>query len=268
MRAAAAFSPTLRLALPGRARYLVERNLLVYRRAWLVILSGFFEPLLYLFGIGYGVGSLVGTVAGAHGHLVSYAVFVAPALMASSAMNGAIYDSTFNLFYKIKYARTYDAVLSTPVGTADVALGEIVWSVMRGSIYSIGFIAVMVALRLVASPLALLAVPAAVFIGFAFAGVGTAVTTFIRRWEDFDLVQLVLVPLFLFSATFFPIDAYPQALRVIVQFTPLYHGVDLIRGLTTGDVGFHMVVDVLYLLALGVVGLAITARRLNKLLLT
>jgi lipooligosaccharide transport system permease protein len=265
---AAGLSPTLRLVLPRRARHLVERNLMVYRRDWLVIFSGFFEPLLYLFGIGYGVGSLVGTVAGAHGHVVSYAVFVAPALMASSAMNGAIYDSTFNLFYKIKYARTYDAILATPVGTNDVALGEIAWSVMRGSIYSVGFIVVMVALGLVASPLAVLAVPAAVFIGFAFAGVGTAVTTFIRRWEDFDLVQLVLVPLFLFSATFFPIDAYPQFLRIVVELTPLYHGVSLIRSLTTGDVGLHVVVDVVYLLVLGLAGLAITARRLNKLLLT
>jgi lipooligosaccharide transport system permease protein len=268
MRAASGFSPTLRLVLPRRARHLVERNLLVYRREWLIIFSGFFEPLLYLFGIGYGVGSLVGTVPGAQGHAVSYAVFVAPALMASAAMNGAIYDSTFNLFYKIKYARTYDAVLSTPVGTADVALGEIVWSVMRGSIYSAGFIVVMVALHLVASPLAVLAVPAAVFIGFAFAGVGTAVTTFIRKWEDFDLVQLVLVPLFLFSATFFPIDAYPQALRVFVEFTPLYHGVDLIRGLTTGNLGPQLLVDAVYLLALGLAGMAVTARRLGKLLLT
>jgi lipooligosaccharide transport system permease protein len=268
MRATAGLSPPLRLVLPRRARHLVERNLLVYRRVWLVILSGFFEPVLYLFGIGYGVGSLVGSVPGSQGHAVPYAVFVAPALMASSAMNGAIYDSTFNLFYKIKYARTYDAVLSTPVGTADVALGEIVWSVMRGSIYAVGFIVVMVAFRLVASPLALLAVPAAVFIGFAFAGIGTAVTTFIRKWEDFDLIQLVLVPLFLFSATFFPIDAYPQALRTFVELTPLYHGVSLIRGLTTGVLGLHMLVDVAYLLALGMAGLAVTARRLNKLLLT
>jgi lipooligosaccharide transport system permease protein len=268
MRAAAGFSPTLRVLLPSRARHLVERNILVYRRDWLVIASGFFEPVLYLFGIGYGVGSLVGNVVGVHGHAISYAVFVAPALMASSAMNGAIYDSTFNLFYKIKYARTYDAVLATPVGTGDVALGEIVWAVMRGSIYSVGFIVVMIALGLVSSPLAVLAVPAAVFIGFAFSGVGTAVTTFIRKWEDFDLVQLVLVPLFLFSATFFPIDRYPQALRVFVEFTPLYHGVDLIRGLTTGDLGPHLVVDVVYLLVLGLAGLAVTSRRLNKLLLT
>ena len=187
--------------------------------------------------------------------------------MASAAMNGAIYDSTFNLFYKIKYARTYDAILATPVGTADVAVGEVMWALMRGSIYSTGFIVVMLALRLVASPAAILAVPAAILIGFAFASVGTAVTTVIKRWEDFDMVQLVLVPLFLFSATFFPISSYPEALRLLVELTPLYHGVDLIRGLTTGSLGLRMLVDFVYLLLLGVAGLAVTARRLNKLLL-
>jgi len=256
-----------RLMLPRRARRLVERNLMVYRRTWMVIFSGFFEPLLYLFGIGYGVGSLVGPVRDQSGHLVSYAVFVAPALMATAAMNGAIFDSTFNLFYKIKYARTYEAILATPISTADVALGEVTWALMRGSIYSTGFVVVMLALRLVASPTALLALPAAVLIGFASAAVGTAATTFIRKWEDFDIVQLVLVPLFLFSATFFPITAYPHALQVLVELTPLYHGVDLIRGLTTGILGPQLLVDAAYLLVLGLLGLALTSRRLNKLLL-
>jgi lipooligosaccharide transport system permease protein len=261
-------SVAMRLMFPRRARRLVERNLMVYRRMWIVIFSGFFEPLLYLFGIGYGVGSLVGRVQDANGHLVIYAVFVAPALMATAAMNGAIYDSTFNLFYKLKYARTYDAILATPVGTADVALGEVTWALMRGSIYSTGFIAVIVALRLVASPTAVLALPAAVLIGFTFAAVGTATTTFIKKWEDFDLVQLALVPLFLFSATFFPISAYPPAVQVLVQLTPLYHGVDLIRGLTTGNLGPQLLIDVGYLAVLGILGLAVTSRRLNKLLLT
>ena len=259
---------TMRVMLPRRAQRLVERNLLVYRRTWIIIFSGFFEPLLYLFGIGYGVGSLVGRVQDANGHPVSYAVFVAPALMATAAMNGAIYDSTFNLFYKLKYARTYDAILATPVGTADVALGEVTWALMRGSIYSTGFIAVMVALRMVASPTAVLALPAAVLIGFTFAAVGTATTTFIKRWEDFDLVQLALVPLFLFSATFFPITAYPQPVQVLVQLTPLYRGVDLIRGLTTGNLGPQLLIDIAYLAVLGILSLAVTSRRLNKLLLT
>ena len=149
-----------------------------------------------------------------------------------------------------------------------MALGEVTWALMRGSIYSTGFIAVMVALRLVASPTAVLALPAAVLIGFTFAAVGTATTTFIKRWEDFDLVQLALVPLFLFSATFFPITAYPQPVQVLVQLTPLYRGVDLIRGLTTGNLGPQLLIDIAYLAVLGILSLAVTSRRLNKLLLT
>ena len=199
--------------LPGRSGRLVERNLLVYRRGWLIIFSGFFEPLFYLLGIGFGLGGLVGPVSTDQGLTVSYAIFVAPALMATAAMNGAIYDSTFNLFFKLRYARTYDAVLATPVG------------------------------------------------------VGAAVTTFLRKWQDFDLVQIVLLPIFLFSATFFPLSVYPPALQAVVQLTPLFHGVHLIRGLTTGGVDWTLLLDVAYLGALGLAGLALTTQRLRHQLL-
>lgn len=246
---------------------LVERNLMVYRRTWIVIVSGFFEPLFYLVGIGFGIGSLVGSVSTESGLPVSYALFVAPALMASSAMNGAIYDSTMNIFFKLKYARTYEAVLSTPVGIADVAIGEVTWALIRGTLYSFGFIVVMLALGLVASPWAILALPAAMLIGFAFASIGIAITTFLRTWQDFDIVQLIMLPLFLFSATFFPITVYPPALRIFVELTPLYHGIDLIRGLTTGDIGPRLGLDAGYLVLVGLIALAIASRRLQRLLL-
>jgi lipooligosaccharide transport system permease protein len=246
-----------------RAARLLERNLLVYRRDWPVIFSGFFEPILYLAGIGFGVGSLVGRVSGLGGHAVGYAVFVAPALMASAAMNGAIYDSTFNLFYKLRYARTYDAILVTPLSPADIALGEIAWALARGGLYSGGFVLLMFILGLVSSPLAILAWPAALVIGFAFAGVGSAVTTFLRTWQDFDLVQVVLIPLFLFSATFFPVSVYPPALQALVQVSPLYHAIHLLRGLTTGSLDLGILVDLAYLVAMGIVGVAITSRRLG-----
>ena len=209
-------SPALRIlpfALPRRSGRLVERNVLIYRRTWMIIFSGLFEPILYLLGIGFGLGSLVGNVEVAGQHPVSYAVFVAPALMATAAMNGAIYDSTFNLFFKLRYQHVYDAVLSTPLGPGDIALGEVTWALIRGTIYSACFLVVMTGLRLVASPWALLALPAAMLIGFAFAATGCAVTTFLKKWQDFDLLLLVLTPLFLFSATFFPITVYPRRCR-------------------------------------------------------
>ena len=219
-----------------RAGLLIERNLLVYRRGWLIIVSGFFEPLFYLLSIGLGLGGLISGIPFG-GETIPYTIFVAPALLASSAMNGAIYDSTFNVFFKLKYAKTYDAILATPVGVGDVALGEIGWALIRGFIYAVAFLVVMTVMGFVQSPLAILALPAATLIGFAFGAVGMAATSFMRTWQDFDLIQLVILPLFLFSATFYPIETYPDLLRILVQLTPLYHGVDLIRALTTGIVG-------------------------------
>jgi lipooligosaccharide transport system permease protein len=249
-----------------RAGLLIERNLLVYRRGWLIIVSGFFEPLFYLMSIGLGLGALVGGVA-IDGREIPYAAFVAPALMAASAMNGAIYDSTFNVFFKLNYAKTYDAILSTPVGVGDVALGEIGWALIRGGIYAAAFLIVMLALGMVVSPWGVLALPAALLVGFAFAGAGMAATSFMRTWQDFDLIQLVILPLFLFSATFYPITTYPEPIRILVQLTPLYHGVDLIRGLTTGNLAPGLLLHVVYLVAMGLLGLAITSRRLQRLLL-
>src|SRR4029077_4691202 len=204
-----------------RSVHMIERNTMALRHNWIVIFSGFVEPVLYLLGIGFGIGSLVRTVNIGDGHSVSYAVFVAPALMASSAMNGAIYESTFNLFYKLRYVRSFDAIIATPVGIEDATLGEIIWAVGRGSLYSIGFLVLMLALGLVASPWAILAIPAAILVGFAFAALGAVITTFMRSWQDFDGVQLGLQPMFLFSATFFPITVYPPALQVLVEITPL-----------------------------------------------
>ncbi len=249
-----------------RAGLLIERNLLVYRRTYMVIVSGFFEPLFYLLSIGLGLGALIGTLPYG-GQQVPYTAFVAPALLASSAMNGAIYDSTFNVFFKLRYAKTYDAILATPIGVGDVALGEIGWALIRGAIYAATFLLVMLVLGFVQSPWAILALPAALLIGFAFGAVGMAATSFMRTWQDFDMVQLVILPLFLFSATFYPIDAFPEPVRVLVQLTPLYHGVDLVRGLTTGIVGPGMLVHVAYLALMGLAGLAVTSRRLQKLLL-
>jgi lipooligosaccharide transport system permease protein len=250
-----------------RAGLLIERNLYVYRRTWLVIVSGFFEPLFYLLGIGFGLGALVGPVVGPGGQEIPYQLFVAPALLASSSMNGAIAESTFNVFFKLNYQKTYDAILSTPMSVGDVALGEIGWALIRGGLYSIGFLVVMAFLGLVVSPWVILAFPAALLVGFAFAAVGMAATSFMRTWQDFDLIQLVILPLFLFSATFYPIETYPEALQTVVQLTPLYQGVNLIRSLAVGAISPVLLVHVAYLVVMGLVGLAITSRRLSKLLL-
>jgi lipooligosaccharide transport system permease protein len=258
---------SLQLPAPGRAAHLVERNAILQRRGWPVILSGFIEPLLYLLAIGFGVGALVRANVVFNGQPLRYAVFVAPAMMASSAMNGAIYETSFNFFYKLKYVKLYDAVLATPLGVPDIALGEIAWALMRGTLYALGFIVVMAALGLVTSAWAVLALPAAMLIGFSFAAVGTATSTFVRTWQDFDLVLTVLIPLFLFSATFYPITVYPAPLQLVVQLTPLYHGVDLLRSLTTGSIGPWLIGDLVYLIVLGAAALLLAGLRLQRLLL-
>jgi lipooligosaccharide transport system permease protein len=244
---------------------MVERNVLAYRRTWVIFLSGFLEPVLYLLSIGIGVGKLVGKLP-FDGHAIAYRQFVAPGLLASAAMNGSLLDTTFNFFIKFKYSHTYDAILATPLGTSDVATGEVAWALMRGAIYSSAFLLTMVAFGLVPSWWALLVVPVAVLIGFAFAGAGLAATTFMRSWVDFDYVTLALVPLFLFSGTFFPLSQYPAGLQAVIRLTPLYQGVVLERALVIGDVHWILLVHAAYLLILGMLGLRVATRRIGRLL--
>ncbi|HEV3290950.1 MAG TPA: ABC transporter permease [Streptosporangiaceae bacterium] len=259
----------LRGVLGGRSSlHLIERNARAYRHAWLVLLSGVGEPLFYLLSIGVGLGKLVGTVAGPGGQPVSYTAFVAPALLATSAMNGAIYDSTFNVFFLLKYAKLYDAVLATPMRATDVALGQIGWALIRGALYALAFVLVMLGMGLLRSGWAVLALPAAILTGFAFAATGMAASTFMRSWQDFEYVTLVSLPLFLFSTTFYPLSVYPRAVQIVVECTPLYQAVTLLRGLTLGGAGLGLLVPVGYLAVMGMTGLVIAGRRVGSLLLT
>lgn len=246
---------------------LILRNYITYRTAWKLFLTGFLEPVFYLFSIGIGVGQLIDTFV-FNGQEIPYATFVAPAMLATSAMNGAMMDSTFNVFFKLKYDKLYDQMLATPLSTTDIARGEIAWGLIRGSVYSTAFLLVMVAMGLVESWWAVLAVPAAVLLAFAFSAVFMAITTWMTSWQDFDKITLVQMPLFLFSATFFPLSTYPGWVQWIVEVTPLYRGVVMIRELTTGTVGWDTAISVVYLVAMGVAGLMVVRRRLDRLLLT
>ncbi len=181
---------------------IVERNAMVYRRAWLVLVSGFFEPLFYLFFFVYPLQEFIGDV-----------IFI------------------------------------------------------RAMLYSAAYLLVIVALGLVESPWALLALPACFVIGFGFAGAGIAAVTWMRTWKDFDLVQLIMLPMFMFSATFYPISVYPAVLEWVVRCLPLYHGIELVRSLTTGTVGAFQLVNVAYLLGMGAFGLFLSSRRIDRLLL-
>lgn len=259
------------LALPSmrRATRMVQRNLLVYKHGWMVIVSGFFEPLFYLLGIGLGLGTLVRDVEG-----VSYAAFVAPGLLAASCMNGAITDGMFNIFFKLHFQKTYDGVLATPMRVPDVALGEGIWALTRGSLYAATFLLVVLVLgetagpRMLLSGWAVLAWPAAVLVSASFSALALCTTSFIRKVQDFDLVVgLGVMPMFLFGGTFFPVTQLPDAVRWVVEAVPLYHAVALLRQLTTGEVTAGILWHVAYLVVLGILAFALAMRRLERALI-
>jgi lipooligosaccharide transport system permease protein len=252
--------------LAGGAR-LMRRHARAYRHMWLVFASGIAEPVFYLLSVGIGLGVLVGNVPGPGGHPVPYREFVAPGLLAVSAMNGAMYDSTFNVFFRLKYDKLYDAVLATPIGPFEVALGEIGWALLRATVYAVAFTLVMAVMGLITSWWAVLAVPVTVLIGFAFAAVGVAGTTYMKSWQDFDYIMLVSLPLFLLSTTFYPLSVYPRAVGLVVAWTPLYQGVTLLRELTTAAPGADVAWRAAYLAAMGSAGLYVAARRIARLLL-
>jgi lipooligosaccharide transport system permease protein len=264
-------SLALRILPPGmyarRSHVVLERSFRVYRHGWTIIFSGFFEPLFYLFALGAGLHRLVGTVIGPGGHPISYTAFIAPALLASSAMNGAVYDSTMNVFFKLKFAKIYDGMLATSLGPLDIALGEISWALIRGGLYAAGFMVVMLAMGLMASAWAVLMLPAALLIAFAFGAVGMAATSYMRNIQDLDMVQVVVLPMFMFSGTFYSLSVYPQWLRVIVECLPLYHGIALLRDLNSGVLDAAVFGHVAYFAVMAAIGLVVAARRLDRLLL-
>ena len=248
-----------------RSRRLVQRNLLVYKRGWMVIFSGFFEPLFYLLGIGYGLGSLIGNLTLVDGRVISYAAFVAPALLAQASMNGAIAESIFNVFFKLNFSKTYDAILATPLGIREIAVGEMLWSLFRGTLYVIAFVLVMIGMGLVLSPTLFLVVPASILIGASFSAACLATTAYLRTVQDFDLpMGLVVMPMFLFSGTFFPISVYPLPIQIAMEATPLFHAVGLLRGLATGLLGWHELWDLAYMLIFGVIAMWIALNRLQQ----
>lgn len=258
----------LSLLLPGvtrRSRHVTAKNMAWFRAKYMVVLSGLVEPILYLFSIGVGVGALVGTVEFG-GSEIPYDQFVAPALLATSAFTGALFESTMNIYAKLKWSKAYDAMIATPLTPGDIALGELAFSQLRAAFYGTVFLGTMIVFGLVQSWWAVLAVPAAALLGSATAACGLAGASYMRSWQDFDIVVMIQVPLFLFSATFYPLSTYPEVLQWIVRATPLYHGVDLIRALVLGSVGWGDLAHVAYLTVMLFIGLAVASRRFKVLL--
>ena len=252
-------------ALVWRSRRLVQRNILVYRHQWIIIFSGVFEPVFYLLGIGLGIGGIVQEVQLADGAVIPYAAFVAPALMATAAMNGAVFETIFNVFFKLNYAKTYDGVLATPMGITEIAVGELIWALVRAALYAVAMFAIMLAMGLVLSPWGIFMIPAGLLVAASFAAAGLAGTSYLRTVNDFDVpMGLVVMPMFLFSGTFFPITIFPEWIQIAIQFTPLYHGINLIRSLSTGMLDVVDLVSLIYLVVFFAVCLWIAMRQMER----
>jgi lipooligosaccharide transport system permease protein len=252
----------------GRTRSMLERAFMAFKTSsWIIVLSGFVEPIFYLAAFGFGLGQFIEGVTDSEGNPISYAAFIAPALLATSAMNGAIYDSTWNVFFKMHFGKLYQTILSTSLGTLDVALGEISWALLRGLAYAIGFMAVMAPLGLIPSWWGILAIPGAVLIAFAFAAIGMGVTSYLKSFQQMNWVNFFLLPMFLFSGTFYPLDIYPEWLQRVIEALPLWHAIQLERALTLGNISWDLLWHVLYFMVMIVGGLYFTTRRLNALFL-
>jgi lipooligosaccharide transport system permease protein len=258
----------VRALYAGNARAILYRSLTATRSTnWMVVLSGFFEPVFYLVAMGYGLGSFVGDLTLPTGETVSYAAFIAPGLLAVSAMNGAVYDSTWNVFFKLHFGKLYQAQLTTSIGPLDVALGEISYALLRGGVYALGFLTVMQVMGLNLAWSALAAVPAVLLVAFGFAAVGMAVTSYLKTFQQMDWITFVMLPMFLFSATFYPLSVYPEPIQWLIKAMPLWHGVELVRGLTLGVLDPSMLVHVGYYLVMVAVGMTLTTTRLRTLFL-
>jgi lipooligosaccharide transport system permease protein len=249
----------------GRSRAIMERAYIAFKSStWMIVVSGFVEPVLFLLSFGYGLKVLVGDITVA-GQPIGYVAFITPALLATSAMNGAIYDSTMNVYFKLKHDRIYHGMLATSLGPMDVALGEISWALLRGLSYAIGFMAIVTPLGLIPSAWGILAIPAAVLIAFGFASFGMAVTSYMKSWQQLEIVNVVLLPMFLFSGSFYPLSVFPDWLQTVIRLFPLAHAIDLVRGLTLGNISWALVGHAMYFVVMIVVGLFFTTKRLNAL---
>jgi lipooligosaccharide transport system permease protein len=250
------------------ARSVVARGLRATRSSsGIIVLSGFFEPVFFLLAMGLGLGSFIGDVELPNGTSVPYAAFIAPALLAVSAMNGAVYDSTWNVFFKMHFGKLYDAMLATSLGPLDVAFGEITYALLRGGVYAVGFLSVMQVMGLNLAWTAALAIPAVLLVAFGFASVGMAVTSYMKTFQQMDWINFVMLPMFLFSATFYPLSVYPDWIQSLIKALPLWHAVELVRGLTLGVLDGSMLTHVAYFVVMIGLGLAFTTVRLRALFL-
>lgn len=219
------------LPSPRGAFRVWQRDLTIFGKFWKAALfPNFIEPFFYLAALGLGLGAFVQEINGQ-----DYINYIAPGLLASNAMFAASFESTFNTFVKLKIDRVYDAIISTPVNAEDIIFGEYLWSGTRATLYGSAFLIVLAILGLVTSWWALLLPPFIFIMGLMFSVMGMLFTSLIQSIDFYAYYfTLVVTPMFLFSGIFFPLDDFPAPVPQLAWFTPLYHAVNICRGLATG----------------------------------
>ena len=229
-----------------------QRNRDAFLRAWKAEFGGVLvEPFILLIAIGFGLGAYIGDIGEQ-----SYAAYLAPGLIASYAMFHATFDSTYGAYLRMDSHHIYEAMLFTPIGCSEIVLGEVMWGATRGVVSSTIVLAVAVIFGLVDSPLAILAIPSAYLIGFVFAAIAmilTATASTIGAMNNF--FTIFILPMFYVSGIFFPLDGFPQGVRILSWALPLTPAAALIRGLVTGNASWMMALWTLELVAFAAVAL-------------
>ena len=257
--------PTVGGAVAGAARVL-QRNLLVYRRTWRGSLFGsFLTPLLYLTAMGIGLSQLMARGGSTMLGGVEYLDFLGPGILASSCMQTASFESTYPIMGKISWRKNYEAILATPMEVHHLLIGELGWIGFRLTTMATVFMVVLTLFGIPRSPLALLAIPAAVLTGIAFSAPIIAFAATRHNDSGFAaLFRFIINPLFLFSGTFFPVSFYPVPIQVLMEAIPLFHGVTLVRALTTGVIEPRLAWDVLYLVVFFGICFFIAMRQIER----
>jgi lipooligosaccharide transport system permease protein len=244
-----------------------QRNFLVYRRLWhRSIAFGFLQPLLFLTAMGIGVGALIASRDLSAFGGVPYIDWLGPGLLAAMAMQTATFESTYPIMNKIMWGRNYEAMLSTPLETRNIVIGEVLWVAFRiGTLASV-FLVVLTVFGITRTPLAILVVPVTMLVGTAFSSCLYAFTTTQKNDVGFSaLFRFVINPLFLFSGTFFPLTQLPDQIEWVAWLTPLFHGVQLIRGLVLDNLDWTVApLHLGYLLAMLAIGVTLADRLLRK----
>jgi lipooligosaccharide transport system permease protein len=240
-----------------------RRNFLVWRKLAIPsILGNLADPLIMLFGLGYGLGAVLGNMGG-----TSYFAYLAAGFVASSTMYAATFESLFSAFSRMHVQKTWDAILNAPMTLEDVVAGEWVWAATKALAAGVCMLAVIAAFGYAATPLALAAVLVVALVGLAFAGLGLAVNALATGYDFFSYyMTLVLTPMMMLSGVFFPVAQLPAAVQAVAQALPLYHGVALARPLLLGEAPQAILLHVAVLLAYAFGGfylaVVLTRRRL------